>query len=252
MQKPNGKATTTPTETTTPTDTSNYGDAVREGKEIVKRQNADQMRLGQLAYMVETKHKDETLAKYAREIGIEYQTLKRYRGVYGAWVAIQQKVKGAAPPQSFEAAKELAPLAKDHAEAAAKIARNNPKIASRQAKKLAQKILNGGEQDKAKDRADWWRQEQKNWLHEIGEIAKAALIQATVPRGLTPERRQGLLDAMDAIDDLESFLPGLEQGGEALINLAKFLRDLLVQEQNEEEDHFLRSTKEPSARVEVA
>jgi hypothetical protein len=69
-------------------DTIPYDDAVSEGKEIVaKIEDAErgQLRLGELADRLEPKYKDSTLAKCAKELGIEQSTLNHYRTVYRAW-----------------------------------------------------------------------------------------------------------------------------------------------------------------------
>jgi hypothetical protein len=62
-----------------------YDDAVAEGKVIVERHDADQLRLGELAHKVKPEHGDRTLADLAKDIGLAKCTLERYRSVYRDW-----------------------------------------------------------------------------------------------------------------------------------------------------------------------
>src|SRR6266481_5382098 len=75
-------------ETSAPTETIPFDEAVREGKEILARSadaERDQLRLGEIADKLEPKYDDQTLAKYAKRIGIEQSTLNHYRTVYRHW-----------------------------------------------------------------------------------------------------------------------------------------------------------------------
>lgn len=65
--------------------TIKYETAVKEGKDIVQRHQRDQWRLGELAAEIEPKYGEQTLAKFAEAISIEYKTLKNYRTVFIAY-----------------------------------------------------------------------------------------------------------------------------------------------------------------------
>jgi hypothetical protein len=65
-----------------------YADAVREGKEISNRLRAletDGWRLGDIANLLEQKYGDQTLARYANEIGVPYKTVLNCRTTARAW-----------------------------------------------------------------------------------------------------------------------------------------------------------------------
>jgi hypothetical protein len=115
-----------------------WNDAVPEGKEIVAKIVAAerdieryQWRLGELAAKVETKYDDRTLAKFAKEIGIETSTLNHYRTVYRKWegkLPPEDKLPPGAKLPSFTVLKELATV-----EERAELIEAEPKMSKRRA-----------------------------------------------------------------------------------------------------------------------
>jgi hypothetical protein len=78
-----------------------YDDAVEQGKHLLNLMRDYQNELGQLAYKLEPKYGDQTLERFASEIGIDYETLKTYRTTYKAWK------DEPARPASFSVARAL-------------------------------------------------------------------------------------------------------------------------------------------------
>jgi hypothetical protein len=62
-----------------------YDDAVEKGRTIVSSMKNMQFEFGQIADQLEPKYREETLKRYAEEIGIDYGTLKSYRTTHKAW-----------------------------------------------------------------------------------------------------------------------------------------------------------------------
>jgi len=58
-----------------------WDDHVRQGREARERRDGAQWTLGDLAASVETTYGDASIQKYAEEVGIPYDTLRRYRDV---------------------------------------------------------------------------------------------------------------------------------------------------------------------------
>ena len=76
-----------------------YDEAVVNGRNLVSSMKDIQFELGQIASKLEPKYGDETLGRYAEEIGIEFGTLKSYRATYRKWK--NEPVR----PKSFSVAK---------------------------------------------------------------------------------------------------------------------------------------------------
>src|ERR1700722_18330454 len=70
--------------TSQPQPTIDYDDAVAEGKRIVDRMDGDWMRLAELADQVGTTYGEQTLDKFAEEIGAVACTLKRRLSTFRA------------------------------------------------------------------------------------------------------------------------------------------------------------------------
>jgi hypothetical protein len=79
-----------------------YDEAVEEARNIVSSMMKDhQMELGRIASRLEPKYGDQTLEHFAKEIKIDYGTLKSCRTAYNAWKDIPVR------PKSFSVAKVL-------------------------------------------------------------------------------------------------------------------------------------------------
>ena len=64
------------------TDKIQFDDAVELEKTLVAAIKTNKMRLGELAECVETDHGEKKLEKWAAEIGVSYESVKRYRSTY--------------------------------------------------------------------------------------------------------------------------------------------------------------------------
>jgi hypothetical protein len=106
-----------------------YDAAVREAKSILKQFSTGQMRLGELADKVQPKYGEQTLKRFAGEIGIAPCTLARYRSVYRAW-ADEIPAPGL-DSLSYSVARELVP----HPDRA-KLIHDKPNITKRQAREI--------------------------------------------------------------------------------------------------------------------
>ena len=62
-----------------------YENAVEEGSLLVQRIERDQWRLGELADGVATVYGEESLKRYAADIGINFNTLRNYRSMHRKW-----------------------------------------------------------------------------------------------------------------------------------------------------------------------
>lgn len=60
----------------------NYEQAVEEAKVIVSRVQKDLWRLAEIAFSLEPKYGDLTLARFAEEVGLSYRTIRAYRQIY--------------------------------------------------------------------------------------------------------------------------------------------------------------------------
>jgi hypothetical protein len=90
----NGQPPATPaSDTIAPTEQIPWKDAVREGREILARDRADKLRLGELADKIEPKYGDRTMAKFAEALGINKSTLNHYRTTYRAWKIVPPAAK---------------------------------------------------------------------------------------------------------------------------------------------------------------
>jgi hypothetical protein len=129
-------------------DNKEYAEAVREGKQIVKRNGSDRWRLGELAHLVETNYREHSLAKYAEEIGYDFSdcTLDRLRDTYRAW----KDVIGAPGRQSYSVLRELATLPKVDPKLAAKIVAGEP-ITKSEARKIKEEHKPAGENEEEEE-----------------------------------------------------------------------------------------------------
>jgi hypothetical protein len=103
-----------------------YDEAVKMGKKIMSEIEDRRWQLGDLADALEPKHGQNTLAKFAQEIGINFNTLMACRSTVRAWSGISR------PRQiSFETARELMALPDREA-----IARDCPDLTPKQARQI--------------------------------------------------------------------------------------------------------------------
>jgi hypothetical protein len=62
-----------------------YEHAVREGVTMLRQEERNQWRWGEIAHCLEPKYGDSTLERFADEVGINYQTLLNYQAMWRAW-----------------------------------------------------------------------------------------------------------------------------------------------------------------------
>src|SRR5262245_19890963 len=75
--------------TTAVIDVIEFDEAVVEGKKLVKELHSNENKLGELADRLEPKYGDKTLDRFAKEIGVNAGTLKRWRSTYRKWKGIE-------------------------------------------------------------------------------------------------------------------------------------------------------------------
>ena len=80
-----------------------YDEAVVSGRNLVLAMKDSQFELGRIAAQLEPKYGDETLGRFAEEIGIDRGTLKSYRTTYIKWKT--EPVR----PRSYSVARALNP-----------------------------------------------------------------------------------------------------------------------------------------------
>jgi hypothetical protein len=80
-----------------------YDEAVAEAKQIIAEKDSSRewLRLGELADKLEPRYGEQTLKRFAKDIGIAACTLERHRSVFRAWP------KEAPAPKSYAVAQEL-------------------------------------------------------------------------------------------------------------------------------------------------
>src|SRR6516225_10279736 len=105
--------------------TINYDAAVREGQQIVaKMERVQWRRLCELADGIEPRYGEQTLARFAADIGVVPCTFERRMSVYQAW-------KSAPGPESYPPCFAVARELQSHPDRFA-IIKNNPNITKRE------------------------------------------------------------------------------------------------------------------------
>jgi hypothetical protein len=192
--------------------TIDYDAVVVEGKEIVAALATAQnrrMRLGELADGVVKVYGESRLTKYAKDIGAVYCTLKRSRTVYRAWAG-----NGAAPPQSFAVAQELAghPDRFD-------IIKADPDITTRKAR---QKMREHDQAEVVADPAKSRRDEQRRWFNAVVKRAEEVIRDADLANSqVSPQLEQALREVVEP-----DLLLTLREAAEGLTKLADYLERL--------------------------
>lgn len=185
----------------------NYDEAVSEARQIIATIESNEMKLGELADRLEPRYGEQTLKKFAQEIGIAVCTLERRRSVYRAWKDIP-----APAPISFSVAQELAA----HPERA-RLITEQPNLTKGQARKLTRAWRKKDQEEKASD--VWELKEMKRWFKDLVERASDALRDGEMTnKHPNPAERLILRQVVEP-----TMLATIRQGGEALIKLADFL-----------------------------
>jgi hypothetical protein len=121
---------------------SNYEQYVAQGLQARKNLHASQWVLGALARNVEIEYGKRTLQKYAKDIGVEYGTLRNYRATFEAWL------NAAGRPENFAIATAL----NSHPDRYQVVARF-PKLTFRQAREIMRSYKGGGSTSRARTSA---------------------------------------------------------------------------------------------------
>jgi hypothetical protein len=192
-----------------PAEPIGYDDAVREAKQLVARGekahatiDSTKMRLGELAHRVKPKYGEETITRFASDIGVAACTLRRCRSVFRAWNEIQ------APAPKFAVAQEL----QSHP-GRAEIIKRNPNLTKQQARKLMRGYKKS--QEGAATQEEWERRDNRRRLKQLRRLANEGIREAEFVRGnVTAALRE-------AIDP--PLLETLRQAAEAWLKLVEFL-----------------------------
>jgi hypothetical protein len=198
-----------------------YDAAVAEGRRIVADIEGRRMRLGQLADQVATGYGDESLKRFAVEIGIKAVSLERCRSVFRAW-----KGKKAPAPKSYSVAQELQAYP-DRFE----LLKNNPDMSKREARKLR------GE--RREDDSGPQRKNAKRWFRDVVRRAVQVLADTKfsddtkfLDGDISPELRRDLREIIDftQLPTLQKAGELLQEEGERLIGLVAFCEQLVAEE----------------------
>jgi hypothetical protein len=140
-----------------------YEKAVKEARTIVGRVEKDLWRLAQIAYELEPKYGEQTLARFADDIGLSFSTVRYYKRVYERFGHTDQNV--GYPP--FWTAKELLSVPY-----AAQIIEQYPDITQPEARTFAKEYRELSEEEKEELKKE--REEGHKMFEELFEQIRAA------------------------------------------------------------------------------
>jgi hypothetical protein len=138
--------------------------AIAKGKKLaatLKSGDAAEMKLGELADRLQPKYRDETLARFAEDIGLEADRLNRCRSVYRAYK--DKDIKGPAPKFGVLQALQGHPKSDE-------IIKNDPNLTREKARTLMQDYRLGQGKDE-----DWRVNETRRWCAEVTEFARRGI-----------------------------------------------------------------------------
>lgn len=156
-----------------------YNAAVREGKAIVAQQEAGQWRLGELADQVYPAYGENTLAHFAKAIGVNPDTLARYRSVYRAWSG---EIPAPGPELSYSVMRELA----NHPQRA-ELVRDNPTMTKSEAAKIAREFADEQRQANPQTDEEVWREWQSDLLVLMNRLREDRWVTAPSGSGIHPQ-----------------------------------------------------------------
>jgi hypothetical protein len=178
-----------------------YDKALSEAKQIRKRIKGHQLRLGALADQVEQEYGTDKLGQFAADIGINRDTLERYRSVYRAW-----RNSGGAAGISFAVLSGLA----SHPDKAAIVAAK-PNMTMREARGIAQA-------HRQRQQRDWTVKETERWFNDLVERAREDIADesaidnvpaVTLMKAIEPTLLDTIADGAAARERLVNYLRGL-------------------------------------------
>ena len=241
---PSGKLDGVKTVAQSANNTINYDAAVREGKRIVAEMEREWWRLCELADGIEIQYGEQTLARFAKDIGVVPCTFLRRMSVYQAW-------KSAPGPESYPPNFAVARELQSHPDRF-EIIKNNPNITKREASELARQWREqeqtddagaGAEQVAPPLRASTRRDNNERWVNTLIQFSNEAVSDADRVRDKADrfagmangEMDAELRDALQALLEPTLLLEvrkageAMKEGGAALIGLHNRLAELLAQ-----------------------
>jgi hypothetical protein len=200
-----------------PQDSIDYDEAVSEGKEIAQKIESHWWRLAELADNLVTKYGENTLERFAKDIGVVACTLDRHRSVYRAW----KDFSAPGPKLNYAVARELVkhPDRFD-------LVRQNPDITKREASKIMRQLAGSpAGEDK------WTKVECTRWFKSLCTHANEVIRDAQFAVGdIKPEHRRRLRDAIEP-----GLLPTFRKASAALIMTVEGLERFLDEDDDEAE-----------------
>jgi hypothetical protein len=253
---PSGKLDGVKTVAQSANNTINYDAAVREGKRIVAEMDEMEQshwrrlwRLCELADGIETQYGEQTLQRFAKDIGVVPCTFVRRMSVYQAW-------KSAPGPESYPPNFAVARELQSHPDRF-EIIKNNPNITKREASELARQwreqeqagddadddVGVGAEQVALPLRASTRRDNNERWVNTLIQFSNEAVSDADRVRDkavrfagmANGEMEAELRDALRALLEPTLLLEvrkageAMKEGGAALIGLHNRLAELLAE-----------------------
>jgi hypothetical protein len=186
-----------------------FDEAVAEGKKLMKEKDTSerhcQLSLGKLVAHIKTEYRDRTMAKFAKEIGIATCTLHRYHEVYEAWDGAGIVAPGQV---SYAVMRELKDVPNR-----LKIVTDDPQITKREAQEKRREH-EGKPKNKSRDKLA----EKERWFKRVVSLANELIRHAKVRDNNSAEMRADLREFVEP-----TLLPVLEECGEAVLALAKYL-----------------------------
>jgi hypothetical protein len=177
---------------------------VAEGKQMIATADRNDWRLAELADQVGTQYGENSLAKFATEIGLANCTIKRRRTTYRNWKEILKSDPGLL--LSYSVAREL----EKHPERE-RLIKDNPKMTKREAGALMRAYRSKPESETQR----WWR----DLILRVGK--------ATADESVLNGDQQILLKVVQP-----QLLSTLREAGQAWINLADSLEKLFKKPRN--------------------
>ena len=154
--------------------------AIAEGKRLVKALQSNEMKLGELADRLEPIYGAQTLACFAKEIGVKVGTLNRCRSVYRAY-----KGRDSGSGASFAVRKAL----QGHPERDKIIKEVKPGVREARTIMKDYRVAQGQDPDKGQEQDQ--AQEQDEWLERL--------------RNLEPQLRWKVIEARRFLDEAKKF-----------------------------------------------
>ena len=180
----------------------NFDEAVAQAKRHIESMQFHEMKLGELADRLEPKYGDQTLEKFAEEIGADVDDLNRWRSVYRAYKDDLKEIQGTSPKfgvlQAVQSVPEPARTA---------ILKTKPTVRDARAAARNYHATHGEK--------DWRVDEARRWFAQAVKHAQQA-----IQYGHPAAAYMDPVILRQALDDLDQQMAALRLGGRCLIALA--------------------------------